>query len=114
MSAVRERGLSSDDCRNAEPQSCEGQLKRQERQTDTMKTYLLRDSKAVQPQRPARSLRTQTRRSIYGRAPGRESERRFAGAHLMFSAMAGFAGARGFRRHCVAQHRKLSLGRHLQ
>ena|SRR5436309_3520494 len=59
MSALRERGLRSDVFRCAEPKSCESQLKQIKGKTGSMRTYLLRDPKAVQPQRPAWSLRTE-------------------------------------------------------
>ena len=54
VSSFRERGLRSDSRRCADLQGCEGQLKQQEKKADTMKNYLLRDPKAVQPQSPAR------------------------------------------------------------
>jgi hypothetical protein len=51
VSALPERGLRR--VCGAEPQRCEPQSKQlNERKTDTMKTYILRDPKAVQPQNP--------------------------------------------------------------
>jgi hypothetical protein len=55
LSAFRERGLHLAE-RDAEPQVWS--MKRKlERKTDTMKTYILREPKAVQPQKSARPSR---------------------------------------------------------
>ena len=52
MSALRERGWRRpDQCRDAEPQRLVNNSNR-ERKTDTMKTYILRDPDAVEPQKP--------------------------------------------------------------
>ena len=57
MSAFRERGLHLA-VRDAEPQVSES-ISSMERKTDTMKTYILRDLKAVEPQKTARPARSQ-------------------------------------------------------
>src|SRR5437667_129882 len=56
VSALRERGLRSDACRKAEPQVWLWINSNQEREADTMKTYILRDSHAVEPQIQAAAL----------------------------------------------------------
>ena len=60
--ALRERGLCSDVCRCAELRDFERQFKQQQKNEDTIKAYLLRDLKAVQPQNSTRSLRTEIAR----------------------------------------------------
>jgi len=50
VSAFRERGLRAGVSRNAEPPWLVVKLK-PERKADTMTTYLLRDPKAVEPQK---------------------------------------------------------------
>lgn len=57
VSAFRKRGLHLAE-RDAEPQVSESNNS-MERKTDTMKTYILRESKAVQPQKSARAPRSQ-------------------------------------------------------
>lgn len=56
VSAFRERGLHLA-VRDAEPQVSES-INSSERKTDTMKTYILRDLKAVEPQKTARPSRS--------------------------------------------------------
>jgi hypothetical protein len=63
VSALRERGLRPDVCREAEPQvdgdtiarhhlnNREAPINSMKRKTDTMKTYILRDPNAVEPQK---------------------------------------------------------------
>jgi len=56
VSAFRERGLHLG-VRDAEPQVSES-INSIERKTDTMKSYILRELKAVQPQKSARPSRS--------------------------------------------------------
>ena len=61
--ALRKRASRPDAGGCAEPQTCERQFKQQERNSDGMKTYILRVPKSVEPQRPARAQRRPTRRA---------------------------------------------------
>ncbi len=68
VSALRaERGLRTEVKRNAEPQvvGLTPQTTRNDRRANTMKTYILRDPKAVEPQKPGAPV-TITRRQREG------------------------------------------------
>jgi hypothetical protein len=57
MSVFPERGWRASGSRSAERQGCELQFKQLiERKADTMKTYILRDPQAVEPQKPLLAL----------------------------------------------------------
>jgi hypothetical protein len=53
VSAFPERGLRPDGCREAEPQVWPIKNSNLEKKADTMKTYILRDPQAVEPQKPS-------------------------------------------------------------